>query len=528
MSAWQPPSDFDSTPTSLRSTAPLLMAGTLLGALADLLLRTTAAPPGLNMAAWIGAVAAAALLVHRRTGLAVHPARLTWLWLGVAFAAGLAWRDAPPLKLLALASATFAFALAAHRHVASWLRRAGVFRYAGALVLAAVHAWTGAVVVLFDASRLAGPRGSAGSTSAGRAAAVVRGLVIATPLVLLFGALFMAADAIFENLVLHVLTIDLDQLASHVLLFSIAAWVSTGYLRTFVAGAELPQLPSGSAGFPALFTARRPTLGITEVATVLGSLDALFMIFVTVQFRYLFGGDDVVQVTPDLTYAEYARRGFFELVFAVVLVIPILLAADWLLDRRTPRDTRVFRGLAGAQVALVLAVAASAFQRLRLYHASYGLTEARLYAAVLLVWLGAMLVWTAVTVLRGRRERFAFGALVAGLATGVFLFVANPDAVVARANLARMASTDARVRFDVAYATSLSGDSVPVLMAALPALPPDVQCPIARHMLRRWPPQNPGSLRSWSWSSAHAEAAVRTHEAELRAMLGPNQQCTAR
>src|SRR6185436_18145319 len=128
-------------------------------------------------------------------------------------------------------------------------------------------------------------------------------------------------------------------------------------------------LPSGSAGLPVLFTARRPTLGITEVATVLGSLDALFMIFVTVQFRYLFGGDDVVQVTPDLTYAEYARRGFFELVFAVVLVIPILLAADWLLDRRTPRDTRVFRGLAGAQVALVLAVAASAFQRLRLYHA---------------------------------------------------------------------------------------------------------------------------------------------------------------
>ena len=123
-----------------------------------------------------------------------------------------------------------------------------------------------------------------------------------------------------------------------------------------------------------------------------------------VQFRYLFGADTLVQITPGLTYAEYARRGFFELVFAVVLVVPVLLAADWLLDRRIRRDALVFRGLAGVQIGLVLAIAASALQRLRLYHASYGLTESRFYAMVLLIWIGAMLCWLAATVLRGRRD----------------------------------------------------------------------------------------------------------------------------
>jgi hypothetical protein len=128
-------------------------------------------------------------------------------------------------------------------------------------------------------------------------------------------------------------------------------------------------------------------------------------------------------------------------------------------------------------------------------------------------------------VLRGRRGSFAFGTLVSGLATVAVLFVVSPDAVIARTNVARMASANAPVRFDVAYATSLSADAVPVLIDALPALPPDVQCPLARHMLRRWPPDRDPSIRTWNWSAARASRAVREHEAELRSMLGLDQKC---
>jgi hypothetical protein len=328
--------------------------------------------------------------------------------------------------------------------------------------------------------------------------------------------------------VLNVVRIDVDLIAGHLLLFSVSAWLATGYLRGFLTGTELPPLRVlwRHSALVAL-TPKRPTLGITEAATALAALDLLFLVFVIVQFRYLFGGDALVQVTPDLTYAEYARRGFFELVFAVFLVVPVLLAADWLLERRSRRGDLVFRSLAGAQIGLVLAIAASAFQRLRLYHASFGLTESRFYAMVLLIWIGAMLFWLAATVLRGRRDWFAIGALASGLATVALLFIINPDAVIARVNVARMASADAPVRFDVAYATSLSADAVPVLIDALPALPRDVQCPLARHMLRRWPPDRDRSIRSWNWSAARASDAVREHEARLRSMGGPDQECAA-
>jgi hypothetical protein len=66
------------------------------------------------------------------------------------------------------------------------------------------------------------------------------------------------------------------------------------------------------------------------------------------------------------------------------------------------------------------------------------------------------------------------------------------------------------------------------LIDALPALPPDVQCPLARHMLQRWAPDRERSIRSWNWSASRASDAVREHEARLRSMVGPDQECAAR
>src|SRR5439155_24467497 len=123
------------------------------------------------------------------------------------------------------------FALVAHRPAAAWVRRAGVLQYAGALALGALHGWTAAALALVDATRST-PRVESGRAAGWRrAAAVARGLVIAAPLVAVFGALFMAADAVFAELVANVLRFDFERSASHFLLLSILACFSTGYLR---------------------------------------------------------------------------------------------------------------------------------------------------------------------------------------------------------------------------------------------------------------------------------------------------------
>ena len=139
-------------PVPPASIAALLVAGIVLGALGDALVRSPD-PPGLNVSLWVASVAVGALALHRRAALALDRGRVTWLAIGVAFACGFAWRDAPPLKLLALGCALLGFALAAHRLTAASVRRAGVLQYIGAMVLGALHAWTGAALALADAAR---------------------------------------------------------------------------------------------------------------------------------------------------------------------------------------------------------------------------------------------------------------------------------------------------------------------------------------------------------------------------------------
>src|SRR5262249_21159001 len=155
--------------------------------------------------------------------------------------------------------------------------------------LGALHAWTAAALALVDATRSTPGVETGRAAGWSSAAAVARGLVIAIPLVVVFGALFASADAVFAQLVAKVLRYDFERIASHLLLFAILAWLSTGYLRGFLTGTELPPLRDLWRDGALAFAPKRPTLGITEIATALATLDLLFLLFVIVQFRYLFG-----------------------------------------------------------------------------------------------------------------------------------------------------------------------------------------------------------------------------------------------
>lgn len=129
----------------------------------------------------------------------------------------------------------------------------------------------------------------------------------------------------------------------------------------------------------------------------------LFTIFVVVQARYLFGGRSLVEAREQLSYATYARHGFFELVAVSALVLVVIVGANALVR------SRLVRALSAILVALELVVAVSALQRLRLYEQEYGLTELRVWTTGVVLWLMCVFVWLSVTTLRGR-GRFAVGA----------------------------------------------------------------------------------------------------------------------
>jgi hypothetical protein len=275
------------------------------------------------------------------------------------------------------------------------------------------------------------------------------------------------------------------------------------------------------------------------VTLALGALNVLFAAFVVVQVGWLFGGEALVLRTAGLSYAEYARRGFFELICVAGLLLPVLLGAQALIPASDSRTLRFYRRLAVSLVLLLGAMMFSAGARMRLYVHYYGVSTDRLYATAFMIWLAVVFVWLAFTVLRSRPRTFATGLVVSGFLVLFTLNVLNPDGLVARANLARGdAERTGAAGVDLRYVAKLGGDAVPMLVSALTA--PDTavasgapgdRCAAVNILLDRWTGERGARTgRRWTqWNLARERAtrAVRAREAELRQLVCPEAADTA-
>lgn len=470
---------------SARRAGLILGIAAGIGVAADLLLRAT--PWGLNVLLVVSlVVAAAAVLARQAAGLALVP-------IPIMFAGFLAWRDAPGLQFANTLAMLTGLGLLALRARGVQLALAGTVAYARGAMTEVVHIVVGVpLLVMSDvpwATLLTGWRTR-------QTSAALVGAVLAIPLLLVFAPLLMAADPVFDALVRSLFDWDFGSMASHAALTGFAAWVVAGYLRGVVSPLDV--------AVPRAALPQRPRLGMVEIGVALGALALIFTAFVAIQIRYLFGGEELVLATTGLTYAEYARQGFFELVAVAALVVPVLLASAWLLDRESPRNARRFRALAAVILGLVAVIMESALARMRLYVDAYGLTADRFYATAFMVWIGVVLAWFAWTVLFGDERRFAFGAVLTGLGVLAVLNLVNPHARIAAANLARAEQGQS---LDVAYLGRLSADAVPRVSRALPFLPPVDRCALVER-LGRWSGRNQGDWRSWNLGRWRARRAV--------------------
>ena len=485
----------------------ILGAGAALGVVGDALLRSVSW--GLNaLLCAIGFVTAAAWLV-RRHRVAVS-ADAPWLAAAVLLiASNFVARDSRTLQAFDTVGLVIVLAVAFLSIRGVSLRGREAWLYVRAGWDAALSAWFGVFsLVARDVTWSEVPGGRLR-----QARAVALGGVLAFPVLVVFGGLFSSADAVFHDVVAHLFRIDFDAVLGHIALFGIFAGLSAGYLR----GAMLRPVPSD----PPADGESKVSLGIIPVATALGLIDLLFLLFVVIQLRYLFGGADLVATATGLTYAEYARRGFVELVTASGLVLPLLAGSDWAVRNESREHQRTFRQLAIVLLLLLAVVIASALARMRLYVRAYGLSEIRVYSTAFMLYLVGVFVWFAWTTLRGQRRRFAFGALIQGLAVLGGLHLINPDAFIVRSNLAR---PPAERPFDGWYAASLSADAVPLLVEALPRLDGRAQCTVAAGLQTQRDRLERDDWRSWNFARTRALRLLRDQEATLRAVPCPKNE----
>lgn len=453
-------------PPRTRHGLVLLGAAIALGLIADALVHLV--PGRLDIVLGLDALLLAVVALAQGGIIALPgslaPLAAPLMLLGLA----LLWRDSPTLFALNLAGVVSVLALASPRLRTVGRRRAGLADFAvGAGELAGAAAAGAPALVLSDIEWTTVPVDARVRQARGTAL----GMAAAVPVAAVFGGLLMQADPAFDRLVGR--AFDIERFVSHTATVLLWTWLAAGLLRL---------LGRGSLSLPPR-SRRGGTLGLGEVGTVLVVVDLLFAAFVVVQFRYLFGGSELVRALTGLSYAEYARRGFFELVAVAALSLPLLLVADHLLDRGDPIRVRRFRQLAGVMLLLLDVMLASALLRMWLYTSQFGLTELRFYTTAFMGWLVLVFGWFVATVLRGRRERFGMGALAAGWLVLAGLNLTNPDGVIAQVNLGRAARGQA---LDPAYAARLSADALPTFHRGLPRLASYDACEAAGRLEQRW------------------------------------------
>lgn len=541
----------DKTKTGLE----ILQTAVLLGVTGDLLLRST--PWGLNVFLWIGllVIALVAITIRRKAEnftsqtIALHGALLF-------FALMYVWRDSMELKVLNFVAIITILTVLTLPALKIKTQVAGLFHYGIASIYAGFSAAFAPFFLLIDDIKWKTIPKTGWSK---HLISVIRGLAIAMPILFVFGALFMAADEVFQGIIENTLNINPDVIIVHTFVIGGITWFVAGYLRALMFGGlenagavynnnlsidpqikqpvksvtehtsedALKEIQNESENFVKAKIETKDqrietkdqtkkgwdwknfdntilpnflTLGLVETSIVLGLINLLFLAFVIVQVPYLFGGMELVQSTPDFKLAEYARRGFGELVTVSALVLPILLLSHWLLRKDKPINEKVYRVLAGIQIGLLFVIMISATQRLLLLtgNVGYGLTTVRFYPMAFMVFLALVFAWFAITVLRGMRQQFAWGTLWLAFFVLGTLHVMNPDDFIVRTNIRLM---EQGRNFDAYYNSNLSDDAIPAVLESINLMNSDQQCVIKWNLIDRSnEARQETDFRSWNYS----------------------------
>lgn len=330
-------------------------------------------------------------------------------------------------------------------------------------------------------------------TGAGSVAPVLRTVAVSAGLLAVFGALFASADALFARWV-GALVPDLTVTSLVLRGFVLAAVGGLTLAGTYVAlnppRVERLALPDGT-----------PVGRRFEWLVPVALVDAVFAVFVAAQLTAMFGGHAYLQRTTGLTYASYVHQGFGQLTVATGLTLGVVAAAVRKAPQASARDRWLLRALLGLLCSLALVVVASALYRLAVYEQAYGWTRLRLLAGVVEGWLGLLVLLVMAAGVRLSGSWVPRAAVLTAGAALLALAWSDPDAAIARHDVARWQQTG---RADWAYLSSLSADAVP----ALAALPADVRGCVVADV----PP-----AEDWlAWNLGRAVARHVPHAGELR------------
>jgi len=423
------------------ATRPMLGAVLVVGLIADQALRTGTFGLGASL------TVALLSLTLMFAGLLRTPSSKLLALGGLAFAAWLTVRASPWLLWPDLAAALILAGLSASLAFRGSLADLGVAEAIARAVHAVVNGSAGSPFIVKQLVR--------GRRHISAAAPVARGLVIAAPIAVVLALLLAAADPIFASF--FKFNVDFGQLTVDVIFVVAGSLLAAGLLR--LASAE-PLVRIDGPGW---------RLGATEGLIVLAVLDAIFAAFAVAQALGATGAASQTLQAAGVTYADYARSGFFELFWVAGITAVVIIVFSRITSLKDPRSRRSFAVLAEVGIGLTLLIVFVAFRRLSFYEEAFGFTMLSLYSHIFAVWIALVFFFLAADIAGiYDRRRWLVGATLTSAAVVLMLLnVANPEAVVVSLNVDHANRTH---KIDAEYLGQLSNDAIPALLPSLSQL----------------------------------------------------------
>ncbi len=453
------------------------------------------AHPGINWFIWVLCAGAGLLMVVRSALL--MKSFVAWLVIfAVVIAGGASITAEPVLHAFICLSVIMLLALAMLLSSETRLERLTALFAIVAPAVAFALALSETLRRMLDALHL---------VRSSRARAVLRGLAITAPIILVFALLLSTADPTFagwRDAIQHL--VETWAFVPRTIFFIGLLAITLGAFGYAARG--LNEEPYGTV-YPAREARgdQERWLGSTEHLILMSGVSLLFWIFLAVQISYLFG--NLPSITGSgITFAEYARRGFGELsVVASCTAFLIIVAERY---GKTDQRRQLVRGITLSAIVAVLFLLFSAFHRVLLYEEAYGFTTARLYAQSYMIVVAISLIALAREVTAELSPPRLFRRVgITGILAFIGLIYWNHESWIADRNIDLYATTN---KLDVVYLTKdLSADAIPTIVSRIPSLPEPAKSQLLADLARRNAHPHSDRWFEWNLGRTRARAALR-------------------
>jgi hypothetical protein len=290
---------------------------------------------------------------------------------------------------------------------------------------------------------------------------VIKGIVIAIPFLIVLVWLLSSADLVFQAYLDKLFEIDINlEIVSRALVILIVSYFFIGifskitrHRKSEIVG-EVEEKEKKENQF----------LGFIESSTILILIELLFLIFIAIQFFYLFGGKDYVWgIAEYITYSEYAKKGFWELIGVSIISFLLIFGLHRFSSKEASKEKKFFKILSAILVFEISVIIMSAVKRLSVYTDGYGLTFSRFLAFVFLFWIfSVFLIFLYKKIFQEKKEAvFLFCVFCLTIVFWAGVNALNPDAFIAKENIERVAQGK---ELDLRYLSRLSEDAVPEIV----------------------------------------------------------------